>query len=74
MDSLAPIHLITFHSYDPTMFAQEERPTAEEFALQNDVIREWLDKESKHRDLSDFSVKVNGVEINARFSAESVSD
>ena len=68
----AGIEEITFHSYDPTMFAQEERPTAEEFALQNDVIREWLDKESKHRDLSDFSVKVNGVEINARFSAESL--
>ncbi|GEM_PF-2339769 len=66
----AGIEEITFHSYDPTMFAQEERPTAEEFTLQNDVIREWLDTESKQRDLADFSVKVNGVEINARFSAE----
>jgi len=64
------IEEITFHSYDPTMFAKEERPAAEEFAPQKDRIREWLDVAARERDVSGFSVKVNGVEINPRFSVE----
>jgi len=62
---------LTFHSYDPTMFAQEERPTPEEFLPQERLIAEWIDGLASSRDMSGFSVKVNGREINPHFSSAS---
>jgi len=62
------IEEITFHSYDPTMFAKEERPTEDEYAPEIARIREWLTSQAGK--LSDFSVKVNGVEVNPGFDMQ----
>lgn len=58
---------ITFHSYDPTMFAQEERPTPEEFAPKMREITDWCEAHAGRRDLTGLSIKVNGQETNPFF-------
>jgi MoaA/NifB/PqqE/SkfB family radical SAM enzyme len=55
---------LTFHPYDPTMFAKEERPTPEEFQVEKDKITSWCNDQARTRDMSTMSIKVSGDEVN----------
>ena len=60
---------VTFHSYDPTMFAKEQRPTEEDFLPQVEKICQFLKQEVALSEQKEISIKVNGLEVNSAYSS-----